>query len=246
MIELIPDKWGPIEDVPADVLKKALSSPLAEELAELYLLHEDLENSYNAMSLFFDRYVDSPPGHDDFTVRMSLFRDAIVQFAQCFSKDEPLKPRPEEVYANTQGWKPLYDIMSNLRNGYAAHNFSLHRQHGVCAVLEWNPSHDRVRLFSLCHEAGRFGGFAKADRDNILKLIEIARDFILQRGRSVRDKLWDELVATDPDELFKLPDYVSIDIPDLEHALTPRAFHRKGRPLQPKRVRKGRTPRKPE
>ena len=202
------DAKGEIE-LPPGMLHKALSSDLADEVAELHIIQDVLQHSYAAMALYFERYTDVPPGSDDFIIRMSLFRDAIVQFASGFSRSdkEIIKPTPEEVYGHIEGWEQPYQIMLDLRIAYAAHTFGQNWHHDVFAIMEWNDPHDRVRLYAIGDTKGNFGGFAKSEEANTLLLIDIAREHVKKRLNEAREKLWNELVETSPDVLAGYPDY---------------------------------------
>lgn len=47
---------------------KKLPWPEAEPLGELYLIRKDLQDSYDSMRLFFEKYYNPQPGTDRHTV----------------------------------------------------------------------------------------------------------------------------------------------------------------------------------
>ena len=169
------------------------------------------------MRLYFDKYIDAHVGTDDFTIRLSLFRDAVVQFSGCFSKKDKLKLNPEEVYAKHKNWEPWAQWFHDIRDAYAAHNFGPSRLHSVGAVLERSNRLNRMVFTGVGDFAARHSGPAAHTRDSVLRFMMVACQFVNQRTADVEERLLKQLAEIGPDTLLTYPDLEHLipDAPDI-------------------------------
>ena len=217
----------------------------AAELAELYLLQGDLDASYDAMRLYFEKYTGEEMGEEDIVISTSLFRDAIVQYAGCFSrsKKEKAKPTPEAVYGHLTGWEGYFQAIHDLRDAFVAHNFGPQRQHHVVAILQTESS--ELRFDALGQTFARFGGWGVEEKDNILSFIDIARQHMSNRIRLAEIVIAEMLNRMTSEQLAALPQ-ATLAIPRSEDFRLSRSRYREKSVGRQQPFPKGRLVRKPE
>jgi hypothetical protein len=79
------------------ILKK-LDTPLAKELAENYILRDDMRTSIATLTLWTEKFAEIPTGTESGLIGQSLFRDAIIQFVGCFDKTSPFPLSAKAIY----------------------------------------------------------------------------------------------------------------------------------------------------
>lgn len=191
----------------ADEIAKEIDSDDARLLGECSLIADQIRDSYDSMTLMFNKYPSPADGSDDHIIRMSLFRDSIVQFSGCFDPKNPHALKAFDLYAGEAGWEKLDTWFRDLRDSYAAHSFGPQRQNDLCALLEWNGQRDRVRFTAIADFSVRYQGPHIRERDQILKFMKIALDVAEARVRLKRRELHAKMLEIGPDALFRYPDY---------------------------------------
>ena len=107
---------------------REVTIPKARELTELKLIYDDIEHAICALNIIVSVYPQSSDeSRDTHTVRLSLFRDAIVQFAGCFGQSR-FKIDEKNVYKSQYGQLEYFYFIKALRDTFAAHAFGPSRQ----------------------------------------------------------------------------------------------------------------------
>jgi hypothetical protein len=110
---------------------RLLPSSEARALAELHLLHDDLAHAVQAIRLLVDLFGAREFTEAEQTIRLSLYRDALVQFTACFDGTTPLFLRVPDVYPGDPNAPSYFESLKALRDTFAAHRGGPSRQ---CAV----------------------------------------------------------------------------------------------------------------
>ena len=204
------------DKLPPNTFVKRIPGADAEHLGELLLIRSEVEGSRAAMQLYFDKYAHAPEGSAAFLIKMSLFRDAVIQFAGCFTKDrtDNVRMNPEEVFGHIKGWEKLANWFHDLRDFYAAHSFGPQRQHDVGALMEWNETRTRYRVLELTENYIQYlGPNTRRDRDQTLHFMTVAVEFANKSVKEARLALRKHIMELGPEAVFRFPDYVPT-IPD--------------------------------
>jgi hypothetical protein len=107
---------------------RALPSPDAKELSELYLLEHDLNHSVQALRILIEVYEKRKGPAEVEIIRLALYRDAIVQFVACFDGTAPLFLKVPQVYPSDPNAQSYFDSLKALRDTFAAHRGGPARQ----------------------------------------------------------------------------------------------------------------------
>jgi hypothetical protein len=116
---------------PTDDEMRLLSTPQAKDLGELRLLADDLGHGVHALRILVEVYVEREFTPAERVIRLSLYRDALVQFVACFDGSTPLFLKVSEVYAGDPNAQSYFDSLKALRDTFAAYRHGPSRQ---CAV----------------------------------------------------------------------------------------------------------------
>jgi hypothetical protein len=218
---------------------KALATPEADYLAELYLIKGDLDAAHATLSLYFDRFTpDRQLSGGEQVISSSLFRDGIILYCACFSTSDPNKLNPEAVYGHLEGWKDYCQKLLDMRNAFAAHNFGPMRQHKIVVIA--------LEIGGKLVPAGfnqvflRFAGWIPGEGPKLLQYIDVARDYLQKQIEEAERPILKMLETITSDELAALPDAEGFLTPEPRDIKSTRqTFRRRGRgervPLPPRR-----------
>jgi hypothetical protein len=197
-----------------DHVFKALWSPAAHHLAESAILAADLNAARDCLELFFDKYTGSKVGENRL-IADALFRDGIILFCSAFDKTNAARLVPEEVYGEPCPDETLeaYQLLQNVRDTFAAHNFGTLRQHNVGVACE--AEHGQLKPIEITHSFASFGGWNAAEKANVLLLVDLARVHLAAEISKVHSVLWREVCELSSDQLAERPE-LKIGLPYAE------------------------------
>jgi hypothetical protein len=105
-----------------------VTTPEALALAEFDLIVHDLSTAKTSLEIIYQQ-AQGEATPSQMHICQALFRDAVVQFVECFGKHGL---NDKDVYQNVNGGLETIEYFKRLRDGYAAHRFGAGRQ---CAVV---------------------------------------------------------------------------------------------------------------
>jgi len=182
---------------------KALSFPLAVELAEATLLRQDMRASLSAMKLWCEKYSKlEKPTLEEMTIRQSLFRDAIVQFIGCFDKTAPFSLSKDEVYKGTDGGAEYFQWLKDIRDAYAAHKFGPLRQCAVGVFVDL-PESGQITIGDLISIYA--GPTEERNNLDLISFMGVAANYLDSAVTALQEKLLTAAKATPIVELRALP-----------------------------------------
>lgn len=201
-----------------------ISSPAASKLAEMILIHCDLKNVLNICYIIIERYSETEKENsEDTLVGLSLFRDCVVQFIACFGSNPQKHLDKNSVYQEEHpSFLEFFQIVLDIRDTYAAHNFGPLRQCIVGAVsIPREPGAEPV--FVVGHVAMVPSVPERDWMMDFVKLVEIAERFADQSIRILSDEVFDTIKSTPCEEIMALPD-VLLSNPDGSLRMTRERF----------------------
>jgi hypothetical protein len=187
-------------EAPTSHEMKELATPDAKELAEMFLLQQDLASSFQAMKLWHERYWRKEnPTPEDTLIANSLFRDAILQFIGCFDRTAQYRLSVQDVYKSTQGATEYFSWLQDIRDAYIAHKFGPDRQ---CAVGVFSDSKGTV--ISIGHFVSVYAGPSEGARD-LIEFIAIAGRYLNSRIEDLHAQVLAAAKAMSKEDLNALP-----------------------------------------
>lgn len=183
---------------PEGSVAKELTSEKAIQMAEVALIHNDLNTCIRSLRLIKERYLADDLARADQDIKLALFRDAVTLFVEAFV-GTGFKLTLGKVYSGV-GHQEFFKWARDVRDTYAAHSFGPMRQ--CSTVVAIDPTTGKVigvgpfRMDldivnkEAVHELG--------------KAAMIAGRYAEQLGRLLNDELLQEAVSTPLDELAKL------------------------------------------
>jgi hypothetical protein len=202
---------------------KHLDTPQARKLGEMYLHYADLEASYAALNLYFEKYAETEAESEEALIGSSLFRDGIVLYCACFSVKDDNKLVPEAVYGHLSEWKKYYSAIHDTRDAFVGHNFGPQRQYDVTAVL--TGSRESLKVAAIGHTFVRFEGWRAEEKKVVLSFIDIAREHLKTEILALESIIMVETQKLSTDQLAALPD-ASYSIPRSEDFRLSRSRYR--------------------
>jgi hypothetical protein len=210
-------------------VRKHLTTPEADELAELYLLRGDLNASRDALQLYFDKYLvnDEAKLGEEAIISGSLFRDAILLYCACFSTKDAGKLLPEAVYGHLEEWKGYYQTILDMRDAFIAHNFGPQRQHNIVVLCKQEDG--QLLPFGFTEFFIRFAGWIASEKEQILRFIDIGLEHLAGRIEEAGNRVTKAIENLTPEQLAALPD-AEVLLPAREDFRKSRSrFHEDGR-----------------
>lgn len=193
------------DDSPPWVTGKEFRSEKAVLLGELCLLQLDIESACQSIRIWNDmkgRLTDTTTLSDDFFIHLSLFRDAIIQFTECFRDWKIHGFSKETVYAGHPDSIKEIEWLETLRDTYAAHRFSPLRQ--VLIVPRIDKSGPELKVIDI--EATGLIYRGEFDENNkLVPLFNVAKLAIKYRIEKLTKEVLAEAMALTESEILSLP-----------------------------------------
>ena len=200
-----------------------MQTPLAKELAEYWLLENDLFSAHDTLAIWFDKYSIrevSELTKEEKLISQSLFRDAIIMFVGCFDNSAPLKLSPEDIYGSIENGVAFFEYLKDIRNSYAAHKFGPYRQCVVGVTID--------ETTGLAGEVGKssriYRGFKIEAKEQTLNFIRIAGHYVSKKMDDLRDGLMESAKAMTPAELAALKTAQTYDVQPNQIRISRKAF----------------------
>lgn len=201
---------------------KRVESSDAVELGELTLIVSHIEGAILNLRLYEGDDLDRLPDGAGPAVRAALFRDAVIQFVECFGKAPKLDKAA--IYGAVAGGPAYFQYLLDLRDNYAAHNHGPLRQCEVVVALA--PIDEGGGVIGQGEFALTYSGPKQADVPAMRSFLSLAL-----RTAALRVEQLQELISTSvgqltTEQLDSLPN-ASIRPPRPDAIRTSRAKHRK-------------------
>lgn len=204
---------------PTSFSSKLLRTDLANQVAELVIIKNDLEAALTNVKLMRDRY---PPkdemANEDRAIQMALYRDTIMLITGCFRKDGLT---PEETFSTIENTDEFMQWMWDTRDTYIAHTFGPQRQAVSVAIV--HPETGKVL------GAGPFNfnmvGIAEDHIQGLGQGVTLALNYTNSQLDILSKDLLDEAQKLTPEEALALPN-ASIHVPGAEDLRTHRRTYR--------------------
>jgi hypothetical protein len=189
-------------DNPPDELAtfgKEMPGEKAIEMAEVALIHNDLNTCTRLMRTVRQRYLAEPLSDEDRDIKLALFRDAVNLYVSAFV-GSGYKLDKAKIYADA-GALAFFQWALDLRNSYAAHTFGAARQ-CVTQVMPDPKTGKALGVGPLRMDLD----FVNGDSTEMLgKASEIAAKYCTLLGQSLNDELLAEAVTMTTEEIAALP-----------------------------------------
>jgi hypothetical protein len=194
-VHIITQGAGPPE-LPAG--GREYTSPAALAYAEHHLILANLQSSLRSLGQIQRRISSIVESPEELHICESLFRDAVVQFVECFGNPKKNQLSVEDVFGHSPEMVREMAFLRDLRDGYAAHNHGPRRQCIVIVVpSETNFTFGGYRL-----------AFSVPSDDAIpayISLFETAIIFTITRCSALHQQVLQELQALTKEQILALP-----------------------------------------
>jgi hypothetical protein len=164
----------------------ALASPLAREYAENLLLQNDMHGSLATMEVWQRKFASSKD-LEERLIGASLFRDAIVQFVECFDTTAQFPLSAQDIYGHDPEGVRSFQWFKDTMDAYASHKFGAQRQCVVGVILKADGQR------GIGHLAATYRGQNKEDGDQLRGFMQTAADFLDGRTEQLLLRLIDEV-----------------------------------------------------
>jgi hypothetical protein len=190
------------DPVTANLVMRDTKLPIARELAEMFLIELDPNNSLASLTLWSEMYKSHDSADDNTkTIIGSLFRDGITQFVNCFDSKNIVPLVVETVFPTVEGITPYFRWLRALRNSYTAHRHGAARQ-CIAGVMVHPVSGEYVgwgRLFAV------YTGPSQEGHAPLLSLIRMAINYVQGRIEVLGNQFETEAKALGQEALLRLP-----------------------------------------
>jgi hypothetical protein len=208
----------------ADDEMRLLPGPEAKELAELHLLHHDLDHAVKAIRLLVDAFGEREFTEAEQIMRLGLYRDAVVQFVACFDGSAPLFLQVADIYSDDANASSSFHYLKTLRDTFAAHRNGPARQCAVGVIPGPTGPRGTGHLKMVLHVPD--SNQLKHTHDFISK----ARQHVLQRLEILDQQLRAAAMAMSREEILALPSASTRNANPKEMRLSRERFGRTFRP----------------